>query len=1078
MPDLAFQSLDHLAVVLRSGTLPEKMLAEPVGTYSLDGRLVVRVSARVDRQLTSALSKLGVDKLRARSGVELIEAGSWPELYAPEPAPEPESPLGYVLFLVSAAKGTSLNHQLGTLVTELLRLGCDRQELCAFDSGDAEHVLVRALDPPYFSVLNAQPPAVRAFTPARRGGARLWVEIGWSHPFLEQLVAPPEQQLLLHGNGTLLRAPAGPFEHVYKKVSIEVPPSLELEPGETPRLDVKPRLIASTLAPEPRLWVIRENGLAQVEQLLERATEDLQNALELGIASDPDGEELFVLRARRGAHPLLTVSAESYAGLAAPSQLHVPLGWSLEPPLSPERLFELLVPSDRSVVWLRATGGGQFTPESLPESAFRPLPELVDYIIDRAREQLEPWLESAVFDFESFVGVELRAAPAAEDEASQQRRRRRREEEDDDEPDAGDDDELESSEADAGEVVEMVLPAQRRGFDAGEVEQLEQQLREQAAPLDHTQLARWVALAEAYAHDGRGDQAGLCWSQALWDSDPERQAAIAQRWAQVDELPLRRGSVDGNPTHDGKLLRALVPWLLLEAQRHERAAAGEPRIPLETLRSWVDTLTQVLDVRSAWIAQKALSDLSGHDALALMRARDTLGERMQGGLSIGRDAPAFVRLAGGGRERGSQLGAALERLLGEVLGRRRKRSALEAPVELTHPYVNLIFAWGFARLGFADRARQLEAENVSQLPENDPIHAYLVAAFSARISQALACEPPWAQLPLEVQRMGTGLDRMQRFKVDRLVSVSRCLSTTDRPNAFQRFTAASSGAADADLAAWIHLETEEARAGRLEELVAAATSQGDEGAELLGGVLDLLSLLSPGRAALLLERVVEALIRLPSSAGERSVHLVNALLLAGSLERRPLVERLLAELPAAGEDAAVGEPLRRSAPHLSRLGLGDAVVPVIEDRIGACPPGALGMRERLELAAALAAFGDDAPLQAALGEAFGLVEGLKLGEKHELLPVIATSLGHTSPETAIAGADELLEQLPTITDSLSTRTHFCLSLLCFAEALVLACASEELMLSDWARDFLADSEHRVRLRIHRDLSSREYGFGG
>ena len=64
---------------------------------------------------------------------------------------------------------------------------------------------------------------------------------------------------------------------------------------------------------------------------------------------------------------------------------------------------------------------------------------------------------------------------------------------------------------------------------------------------------------------------------------------------------------------------------------------------------------------------------------------------------------------------------------------------------------------------------------------------------------------------------------------------------------------------------------------------------------------------------------------------------------------------------------------------------------------------------------------------------------------------------------------QLETQLPQITDSLSTNSHFCLSMVEFIECLVLGYVSEDLALGELGRRWLDEDEYLVRRRVHRDL---------
>ena len=49
----------------------------------------------------------------------------------------------------------------------------------------------------------------------------------------------------------------------------------------------------------------------------------------------------------------------------------------------------LLADDAAQVVWLAALDGGAFRPETLPEDAFRPLIDWIDYVLDHEKEPLQ-----------------------------------------------------------------------------------------------------------------------------------------------------------------------------------------------------------------------------------------------------------------------------------------------------------------------------------------------------------------------------------------------------------------------------------------------------------------------------------------------------------------------------------------------------------------------------------------------------------------------------------------------------------------------------------------------------------------
>lgn len=83
----------------------------------------------------------------------------------------------------------------------------------------------------------------------------------------------------------------------------------------------------------------------------------------------------------------------------------------------------------------------------------------------------------------------------------------------------------------------------------------------------------------------------------------------------------------------------------------------------------------------------------------------------------------------------------------------------EPSFEITDGYLKLQFAYGYQRLGNTARAAELEAAGHAQLAayRADPVHAWLIDAFAARIRD---------QRPAELQERLEAFDRVTRFKVD------------------------------------------------------------------------------------------------------------------------------------------------------------------------------------------------------------------------------------------------------------------------------------------------------------------------
>lgn len=125
----------------------------------------------------------------------------------------------------------------------------------------------------------------------------------------------------------------------------------------------------------------------------------------------------------------------------------------------------------------------------------------------------------------------------------------------------------------------------------------------------------------------------------------------------------------------------------------------------------------------------------------------------------------------------------------------------------TRAYVDLMFAWGHARLGDADTARRLMAQAAERFhprpdaanpyPRADPVHAWLLDAFTFRIEEALANrnhDSPWPEelaerLEAIDERRGL-LDKSFRYVIQRMRQQSRILEpneTVDPYLSYRRF---------------------------------------------------------------------------------------------------------------------------------------------------------------------------------------------------------------------------------------------------------------------------------------------------
>src|SRR5262249_21372441 len=110
-----------------------------------------------------------------------------------DPAPQPVSSQCPVLFELPDPK------QLPAMVSEMLRLGNDRQSFRWLKDGPDGRVRLRVIGPPYSTLLRALDANGEATSPhayiERAPG--VWIEVGHSYPLTDKLKPKPGKVLLL-----------------------------------------------------------------------------------------------------------------------------------------------------------------------------------------------------------------------------------------------------------------------------------------------------------------------------------------------------------------------------------------------------------------------------------------------------------------------------------------------------------------------------------------------------------------------------------------------------------------------------------------------------------------------------------------------------------------------------------------------------------------------------------------------------------------------------------------------------------------------------------------------------------------
>ena len=113
-------------------------------------------------------------------------------------------------------------------------------------------------------------------------------------------------------------------------------------------------------------------------------------AFAVGTSEDSKNGRTVVVKVRPGkeAPPVLVLDGVACRSYLRIPNLFLPVGFRLHPPLRRDAVKQLLAADPNLDTWLLPQAGGQFVPQSLPDSAFRPLSDWVDYVLDSEREAL------------------------------------------------------------------------------------------------------------------------------------------------------------------------------------------------------------------------------------------------------------------------------------------------------------------------------------------------------------------------------------------------------------------------------------------------------------------------------------------------------------------------------------------------------------------------------------------------------------------------------------------------------------------------------------------------------------------
>src|SRR5262245_2686840 len=522
-----FPDLETFRLAVTSAQVPPEVSAAPAEVaFDPAGRPSVRSAGGIPpRAMQNALRKMGVKSAKEHFSEVILTVDCWPQVL-------PVTKLGIppevtsntpVLFEMPAA-------EMPGVVTEMLRLGNDRQSFRTVAGKDKdERVLLKVIGPPYYTLLRAIDKTTQKganVTAYVEKGQRVWVELGHDHPLAGQFKPAAGQVLLLRPEREWTVVEDGPFQDVYEVLDFKLPAaSVEWQESQLRgKLSVPLRLVPGNAADVAEMWVITENAVDQLDALVRDADERLMTRLSFAVARE-NGNTTIVLKTRPSklSPPVLPLDkAHGFKPYWKLPNLFLPVGRRLMPTLRRDAVRKLLADDPAQVVWLMPQGdGAKFTPEVLPDDAFRPLEDWIDYVIDHEHQPLQSWVQATHFDFDSFVCKEDHPdKPKGPPPEKRKGKKGDRDEGADEEFDLpapaskGGKKKLSAVADDAAFAVpvEAIRPSEVKV----KLRELEKEFLALQGPLDAPERqALWPQLARLHALDGGVSEAAICWTNAF-----------------------------------------------------------------------------------------------------------------------------------------------------------------------------------------------------------------------------------------------------------------------------------------------------------------------------------------------------------------------------------------------------------------------------------------------------------------------------------------------------------------------------------------------------------------------------------
>jgi hypothetical protein len=314
---------------------------------------------------------------------------------------------------------------------------------------------------------------------------------------------------------------------------------------------------------------------------------------------------------------------------------------------------------------------------------------------------------------------------------------------------------------------------------------------------------RWSELAAVYAATGNASDAAVCWMNAVWETGSPSLAWLEQ-WLLAESRAanlldtaggLERWLSEPGRPGVGRVVAAYTAAIGFAPSPPPEFLGALPR-----LLAFLDLHFDDVPVRAAWLARYAAARVCAGDALGLARWRDRVLARLaERGPGLDLDEPSFLRFHGtasaerfhAAREWVKRVKDPALKWIERMAGGRLRWAGLDAETDCTQAYAQFMLAWGLAVLGERTDAKKLAAlarklvSRVTGPGVDAAAHAVLGDLFLLRVRDAQEGRTAKPGLPAEIQSRIDALPELARFAVQRFREHSRILEPVDRARAFR-----------------------------------------------------------------------------------------------------------------------------------------------------------------------------------------------------------------------------------------------------------------------------------------------------